>query len=43
MGQRIYVVPSAGLVITRFGYSAPPYYGMRDDLALIKAAIEAYR
>ena len=43
MGQRIYVVPSAGLVITRFGYSAPPYYGMADDIALIKAAIEAYR
>jgi hypothetical protein len=43
MGQRIYVVPSAHLVITRFGYSAPPYYGMRDDVALIKAAIEAYR
>lgn len=43
MGQRIYVVPSAGLVITRFGYSAPPYYGMADDVALIKAAIEAYR
>ncbi|GAA0706467.1 serine hydrolase [Dyella marensis] len=43
MGQRIYVIPSAHLVITRFGYSAPPYYGMRDDLALIKAAIEAYR
>jgi hypothetical protein len=37
------VVPSAGLVITRFGYSAPPYYGMADDVALIKAAIEAYR
>ena len=43
MGQRIYIVPSAHLVITRFGYSAPPGYGMKDDLALIKAAIEAYR
>lgn len=43
MGQRIYVIPSAHLVITRFGYSAPPSYGIEDDLALIKAAIEAYR
>lgn len=43
MGQRIYVIPSAHLVITRFGYSAPPSYGIKDDLALIKASIEAYR
>jgi len=43
MGQRIYVIPSAHLVITRFGYSAPPSYGIEDDLALIKASIEAYR
>jgi CubicO group peptidase (beta-lactamase class C family) len=43
MGQRIYIVPSARLVITRFGYSAPPDYGIEDDVALIKAAIESYR
>ncbi|WP_213947337.1 serine hydrolase [Luteibacter sp. dw_328] len=43
MGQRIYIVPSAHLVITRFGYSAPPDYGIKDDIALIKAVIEAYR
>lgn len=43
MGQRIYIVPSAHLVVTRFGYSAPPDYGIEDDVALIKAAIEGYR
>lgn len=43
MGQRIYIVPSAKLVITRFGYSAPPDYGIEDDVALIKATIESYR
>lgn len=40
LGQRIYIVPSEGLVITRFGYSAPPDFGMPDDLALIRAAIK---
>jgi len=39
MGQRIYIVPSQRLVIVRFGYSAPPEYGIRDDIALIAAAI----
>jgi hypothetical protein len=43
MGQRIYIVPSARLVITRFGYSAPPDYGIEDDVGLIKAVIENYR
>lgn len=43
MGQRIYVVPSQGIVVTRFGYSAPPTYGIEDDVGLIAAAIEAYR
>ncbi|UPG96639.1 serine hydrolase domain-containing protein [Luteibacter aegosomatissinici] len=43
MGQRIYIVPSEHLVITRFGYSAPPTYGIEDDVRLIKAAIAAYR
>jgi CubicO group peptidase (beta-lactamase class C family) len=41
MGQRIYIVPSEKLVIVRFGYSAPPDYGIEDDLALIKASIAA--
>lgn len=41
MGQRIYIVPSDRLVIVRFGYSAPPDFGLEDDLALIKAAREA--
>ncbi|MGA7440278.1 MAG: serine hydrolase [Luteibacter sp.] len=43
MGQRIYIVPSEHLVVTRFGYSAPPDYGIEDDVNLIKAAIAAYR
>jgi CubicO group peptidase (beta-lactamase class C family) len=43
MGQRIYIVPSAHLVITRFGYSTPPDYGIQDDVGLIKAVIESYR
>ncbi|NID05723.1 serine hydrolase [Luteibacter jiangsuensis] len=41
LGQRIYIVPSQNLVIVRFGYSAPPDYGIEDDLALIKASIAA--
>ena len=43
LGQRIYIVPSERLVVVRFGYSAPPDYGIQDDVALIKAAIEATR
>jgi len=43
LGQRIYIVPSARLVVVRFGYSAPPDYGIQDDVALIKAAIQATR
>jgi hypothetical protein len=39
-GQRIYVVPSRRLVVARFGYSGADDFGIRDDLALIKAAIE---
>lgn len=41
LGQRIYIVPSAKLVIARFGYSRPPDFGIKDDLALIAAAIHA--
>ena len=41
MGQRIYVVPSQRLVVVRFGYSAPPTYGIEDDVDLIAAAIAA--
>ncbi|GLQ92783.1 hypothetical protein [Dyella acidisoli] len=41
LGQRIYIVPSAKLVIVSFGYSRPPDFGMEDDLALIAAAIRA--
>jgi CubicO group peptidase (beta-lactamase class C family) len=40
LGQRIYIVPSAHLVVARFGYSRPPDFGIADDLALIKAAVE---
>jgi CubicO group peptidase (beta-lactamase class C family) len=43
MGQRIYVVPSEHLVVVRFGYSAPPDYGIVDDVGLIEAAIAATR
>ena len=39
MGQRIYIVPSQRLVVVRFGYSAPPDFGIADDVALIAAAI----
>jgi CubicO group peptidase (beta-lactamase class C family) len=40
LGQRIYIIPSQRLVIARFGYSAPPDFGIGDDVALIKAAIQ---
>lgn len=39
LAQRIYIVPSAELVIARFGYSQPPTFGMEGDLALIAALI----
>ena len=41
LGQRIYIIPSERLVITRFGYSTPPAFGMGDDVALIAAVIKA--
>lgn len=43
LGQRIYIVPSQKLVVVRFGYSPPPSFGLADDVALLKAAIEATR
>ncbi|WP_448097519.1 serine hydrolase domain-containing protein [Luteibacter yeojuensis] len=43
MGQRIYIVPSERLVVVRLGYSAPPDYGIVDDMGLIEAAIAASR
>jgi CubicO group peptidase (beta-lactamase class C family) len=43
LGQRIYIVPSARLVVARFGYSHPPNFGIADDLALVDAAIRATR
>jgi hypothetical protein len=43
LGERIYIVPSAKVVIARFGYSRPPGFGMKDDLALIAAVIKATR
>lgn len=39
LGQRIYVIPSAHLVITRFGYSKPPDFGIEADVRLIATAI----
>jgi CubicO group peptidase (beta-lactamase class C family) len=41
LGQRIYIVPSARIVVARFAYSRPPDFGIEDDLALIKAAVGA--
>jgi CubicO group peptidase (beta-lactamase class C family) len=41
LGQRIYIVPSAHLVVARFGYSRPPDFGIDDDLALVDAAVRA--
>ena len=39
LGQRIYIVPSAQVVVARFGDSTPPDYGIEDDLPLIAAAV----
>jgi CubicO group peptidase (beta-lactamase class C family) len=39
LGQRIYIVPSAKLVIVRCGLSAPPDFAIDDDLVLIATAI----
>jgi CubicO group peptidase (beta-lactamase class C family) len=41
LGQRIYIVPSAQVVVARFGASAPPDYGIEDDLPLIAAVVRA--
>jgi len=41
LGQRIYIVPSAHLVIVRFGYSRPPYWGFQDDIAMVDAVVRA--
>jgi CubicO group peptidase (beta-lactamase class C family) len=41
LGQRIYIVPSARVVVARFGFSNPPDFGIKDDLALIDAALHA--
>lgn len=43
LGQRIYIVPSAKLVIVRCGLSAPPEFGIEDDLGLIAASVSATR
>ena len=42
-GQRIYIIPGEHLVVARFGYSPEPYFGILEDLQLIKAAITATR
>lgn len=42
-GQRVYIIPSAGLVIARFGFSPPPDFGMDEDLALIRSVIALTR
>ena len=43
LGQRIYVVPSAALVIVRLADSDPPDFGIDDDLTLIAAARDRRR
>ena len=40
MGQRIYIVPSAALVVVRLGDSDPPDFGIADDIKLIASALE---
>jgi CubicO group peptidase (beta-lactamase class C family) len=40
LGQRIYIVPSHKLIVARFGISSPPAFGIEDDIALIKSAID---
>jgi CubicO group peptidase (beta-lactamase class C family) len=41
LGQRIYIVQSQKITIVRFGYSAPPSFGIGDDVDLISAVIAA--
>ena len=43
LGERIYIIPSERLVIVRLGYSAPPDFGIDDDIRLIDAAVRATR
>ncbi len=43
LGQRIYIVPSQKITLVRFGYSAPPSFGIGDDIDLISAVIAASR
>lgn len=40
-GQRIYIVPSEHLVMTRNGYTGGDGQGVREDMTLLKAAIAA--
>jgi CubicO group peptidase (beta-lactamase class C family) len=42
-GQRIYIIPGEHLVITRFGYSPAPDFGIVEDLKLIAVTIKALR
>lgn len=42
LGQRIYIVPSKKITVVRFGYSAPPSFGIGDDIDLISAVIAAF-
>jgi CubicO group peptidase (beta-lactamase class C family) len=41
LGQRIYIVPSAHLVVVRLGLSTAPTFGIGDDIDLIAATIRA--
>lgn len=41
LGERIYIIPSEQLVITRFGYSQGDNFGIEDDMTLIADVIRA--
>jgi CubicO group peptidase (beta-lactamase class C family) len=42
-GQRIYIVPSERLVMARFGYTTSPNFDVRADMAVLRAAIAAWK
>ncbi|MGA8595520.1 MAG: serine hydrolase [Bryobacteraceae bacterium] len=43
LGQRIYIIPSQHLVISRFGYTTGHNFGIEADVKLIAATIVALR
>jgi len=43
LGQRIYIIPSERMVVTRFGYSNGPDFAIEEDMALLSSAIAALK